>query len=116
MRKLMDVSLSFWDDMLFKGVGLYYTILDLEKSEQQDSIWEARLPELDRYAKLFPRNVIYMRWKYEDALSKGNRLALGWYNRQGLQVMGSQCRADHLCHVAVGKRAGRAYTLLSSCK
>lgn len=79
----------FWDDMLFKGVGLYYTILDLEKSEQQDSIWEARLPELDRYAKLFPRNVIYMRWKYEDALSKGNRLALGWYNRQGLQVMGA---------------------------
>ena len=79
----------FWDDILFKGVGLYYTILDLEKSEQQDSIWEARLPELDRYAKLFPRNVIYMRWKYEDALSKGNRLALGSYNRQGLQVMGA---------------------------
>ena len=33
--------------------------------------------------------MIYMRWKYEDALSKGNRLALGWYNRQGLQVMGA---------------------------
>ncbi len=79
----------FWDDMLFKGVGLYYTILDLEKPEHQDSIWEARLPELNRYARLFPQNVIYMRWKYEDALSKGNRLALDWYSRQGLQVMGA---------------------------
>lgn len=78
-----------WDDMLFKGVGLYETILDMEDPEKQDSIWNARVENLNGRLKSFPEDVIYMRWRYEDAMGKGTRIALKWYNEQGLKVMGA---------------------------
>ena len=75
--------------MLFKGVGLYETILDMEDPEKQDSIWNARVENLNGRLKSFPEDVIYMRWRYEDAMGKGTRTALKWYNEQGLKVMGA---------------------------
>lgn len=79
----------FWDDMLFHHAGLYWVITDAEKPEKIDSIWEARLPELNKQLKLFPKEVIYMRWQYGNANLKGNKLALKWFNDNHLPVMGA---------------------------
>ncbi|MBP9585298.1 MAG: family 20 glycosylhydrolase [Bacteroides sp.] len=79
----------FWDDMVFKHVGLYEVILDQEKPERMDSIWAARLPELNKHINLFPKKVVYMRWQYGNANMKGNKMALKWYNDNGLSVMGA---------------------------
>lgn len=79
----------FWDDMLFKGVDLYMAILDLEDPAKQDSIWNARVENLNDRLKSFPEDVIYMRWQYENAMGKGTRTVLKWYNEQGLKVMGA---------------------------
>lgn len=79
----------FWDDMVFKHVGLYEVILDLEKPEKMDTIWSAKLPELQKHIESFPKDVIYMRWQYGDANLKGNKMALKWYNDNGLKVMGA---------------------------
>lgn len=79
----------FWDDMVFKHVGLYNVILDTEKPEKMDSIWAARLPELNKHIGLFPKKVVYMRWQYGNANQKGNKMALKWYNDNGLAVMGA---------------------------
>lgn len=79
----------FWDDMVYKQVGLYDVILDVEKPEKMDSVWQAHLPELNEYINQFPRNVVYMRWQYGNANRKGNKMALKWYNDNGLSVMGA---------------------------
>lgn len=79
----------FWDDMLFHHAGLYWVITDAEKPERIDSLWKARLPELNKQIKLFPKEVIYMRWQYGDANLKGNKLALKWFKDNGLSVMGA---------------------------
>lgn len=79
----------FWDDMVFHQAGLYWVITDAEKPERMDSLWEARLPELNKQIKLFPKEVVYMRWQYGNANLKGNKLALKWFNDHGLSVMGA---------------------------
>lgn len=79
----------FWDDMVFKQVGLYNVILDDEKTELMDSIWNANLPKLEQHIHHFPKEVIYMRWQYGNANRKGNKMALQWYNDHNLFVMGA---------------------------
>ncbi|MEG1587244.1 MAG: family 20 glycosylhydrolase [Bacteroidales bacterium] len=79
----------FWDDMVFKQVGLYDVILDTENPEKMDSVWNANLPLLNKHKKQFPKQVVYMRWQYGNADRKGNKMALKWYNDQGLKVMGA---------------------------
>lgn len=79
----------FWDDMVFKHTGLYEVILDTADPAKMDSIWQARLPELNSHISLFPKKVVYMRWQYGNANQKGNKMALKWYHDNGLQVMGA---------------------------
>lgn len=79
----------FWDDMVFKHLGLYDVILDQEKPEKMDSIWKTKEPELKKHIGSFPKNVVYMRWQYGNANLKGNKMALKWYNDNGLKVMGA---------------------------
>lgn len=74
----------FWDDMVFKHLGLYDVILDQEKPEKMDSIWKTKEPELKKHIGSFPKNVVYMRWQYGNANLKGNKMALKWYNDNGL--------------------------------
>ncbi len=79
----------FWDDMLFKNVGLYSLINGEIDSKKMDSIWQANLPKLNEHLHHFPKNVIYMRWQYFNADQKGNKLALKWYKDNNLPVMGA---------------------------
>lgn len=79
----------FWDDMVFKQIGLYAAILDQIPSEQIDSVWNTHLPELNKHIRSFPKDVVYMRWQYGNANQKGNKKALQWYYDNGLRVMGA---------------------------
>lgn len=79
----------FWDDMVFKQVGLYATILDQIPAEQVDSAWNRHLPDLEKHIASFPKEVIYMRWQYGDANRPGNKKALKWYYDNGLRMMGA---------------------------
>lgn len=79
----------FGDDMVFKQVGLYSTILDQIPPQQVDSTWNKHLPELEKHIQSFPKEVIYMRWQYGNANLPGNKKALQWYYNNGLKVMGA---------------------------
>lgn len=79
----------FWDDMVFKQVGLYAAILDQIPPQQVDSVWNAHLPELNKHIKSFPKEVIYMRWQYGNANLPGNKKALKWYHDNKLKTMGA---------------------------
>lgn len=79
----------FWDDMVFKQVGLYPVILDQIPPEQIDSVWNEHLPELNKHIRSFPKNVVYMRWQYGDADRPGNKKALAWYRDNHLKAMGA---------------------------
>lgn len=93
----------FWDDMVFKEVGLYNVILDEEKNpEQMDSIWKANLFKLDKHIDHFPKDVIYMRWQYGNANQKGNKMALKWYNDHKLPVMGATAAQTTYAMMALG--------------
>ena len=79
----------FWDDMVFKHVGLYAAILDQIPPQQVDSVWQKQLPELNKHIKSFPKKVIYMRWQYGNADQPGNKKALQWYHDNKLKTMGA---------------------------
>lgn len=79
----------FWDDMVFKHVGLYAAILDQIPPQQVDSVWQKQLPELNKHIKSFPKEVIYMRWQYGNADQPGNKKALQWYHDNKLKTMGA---------------------------
>lgn len=79
----------FWDDMVFKQVGLYEVILDQTSPENVDSVWNKHLPELNKHIKSFPKEVVYMRWQYGNADQPGNKKALKWYYDNGLRAMGA---------------------------
>lgn len=79
----------FWDDMVFKQVGLYSAILDQIPPEEVDSVWNKHLSELEKHISSFPKEVIYMRWQYGNANRPGNKKALQWYYNNGLRVMGA---------------------------
>ena len=79
----------FWDDMVFKQVGLYAAILDQISPEQVDSVWNVHLPELNKHIRSLPKEFVYMRWQYGNANQPGNKKALKWYYDNGLRVMGA---------------------------
>ena len=45
--------------------------------------------KLDEAIGLFPKECVYMRWKYEDATTPAHRRLLEWYHDKGLKVMGA---------------------------
>ncbi|WP_329902931.1 family 20 glycosylhydrolase [Porphyromonas pogonae] len=77
----------FWDDMPWKHMGLGRLLEDSNTPDQVDSLW--RRADLDASLKLFPRDAIYMRWRYTDAGDPGNCKILDWYAHNGLRVMGA---------------------------
>lgn len=95
MKRVSDYAVKhgrtpvFWDDMVFKQVGLYAAILDQISPEQVDSVWNVHLPELNKHIRSFPKEVVYMRWQYGNANQPGNKKALKWYYDNGLRVMGA---------------------------
>ncbi len=95
LKRVSDYALKhnripiFWDDMVFKQVGLYPVILDQLPPEKIDSVWNKHLPELNKHIKSFPKDVIYMRWQYGNANKPGNKKALKWYQDNHLKAMGA---------------------------
>lgn len=75
----------FWDDMPLKYAGLWEL---QEKSEEEVAkVWNT--DKLDRAIGLFPKECVYMRWKYENETTPANKRLLKWYHDKGLKVMGA---------------------------
>ena len=80
----------FWDDMVLKHSGVYHTVSNTEYEEEQvEEIWKKNEPRLQAFLDRFPKNCIYMRWNYFAPQAIGNGMAMDWFRRQGLQVMGA---------------------------
>lgn len=77
----------FWDDMPLKYAGVWDIINSNMTQEEVDKAWNPS--KLDQAIELFPKECIYMRWKYEDAQTPANRKIVNWYSRKGLRVMGA---------------------------
>ena len=59
-----------------------------DKSEEEVvKVWNT--DKLDEAIGLFPKECVYMRWKYEDATTPAHRRLLEWYHDKGLKVMGA---------------------------
>ena len=59
-----------------------------DKSEEEVAkVWDTS--KLDEAIGLFPKECVYMRWKYEDAATSAHRRLLKWYHDKGLKVMGA---------------------------
>lgn len=77
----------FWDDMPLKYAGLWELILSNKTEEEVAQQWNT--DKLDQAIDLFPKECVYMRWKYEDATSPAHQRLLKWYHDKGLKVMGA---------------------------
>lgn len=77
----------FWDDMPLKYAGLWNLILGDKSEEEVAKVWNT--DKLDQAIDLFPKECVYMRWKYEDATAPAHRRLLKWYHDKGLKVMGA---------------------------
>lgn len=77
----------FWDDMPLKYAGLWELALSDKPEEEVAKEWNA--DKLDAAIELFPKECVYMRWKYEDATTPAHRRLLKWYHDKGLKVMGA---------------------------
>lgn len=77
----------FWDDMPLKYAGLWNLILGDKSEEEVAKAWNT--DKLDQALDLFPKECVYMRWKYEDATAPAHRRLLKWYHDKGLKVMGA---------------------------
>ena len=77
----------FWDDMPLKYAGIWDLVLSDKKEEEVAQIWNTS--KLDAAIDLFPKECIYMRWKYEDATTSAHQRLLKWYHNKGLKVMGA---------------------------
>lgn len=77
----------FWDDMPLKYAGLWTLILGDKSEEEVAKVWNT--DKLDEAISLFPKECIYMRWKYEDATAPAHQRLLKWYHDKGLKVMGA---------------------------
>lgn len=77
----------FWDDMPLKYADLWEIINSNRNQEEIDKAWNTK--KLDEGISLFPKECVYMRWKYEDALTPGNKKIVNWYHQKGLRVMGA---------------------------
>lgn len=80
----------FWDDMIFNLAEVYMSMHDsITPADSVNRLWEQRIPALDKYLHLFPKDCIYMRWHYSVPGVQGNQNALKWMKDKGLQVMGA---------------------------
>lgn len=77
----------FWDDMPLKYSGLWNLINSDMSEEEVNRVWNTE--KLDKAIDLFPKECIYMRWKYEDPQTPANRKIVAWYHDKGLRVMGA---------------------------
>lgn len=77
----------FWDDMPLKYAGVWELILGNKSEEEVSKEWNPS--KLNQAIDLFPKECIYMRWKYEDATSPAHQRLLKWYHDKGLKVMGA---------------------------
>lgn len=77
----------FWDDMPLKYAGLWELALSDKTEEEVAKEWNTE--KLDKAIDLFPKECVYMRWKYEDATAPAHRKLLKWYSDKGLKVMGA---------------------------
>lgn len=77
----------FWDDMPLKYADLWELALSDKTEEEVAKEWNTE--KLDKAIDLFPKECVYMRWKYEDATTPAHRKLLKWYSDKGLKVMGA---------------------------
>ena len=87
----------FWDDMAFKHAGMWGLMM-VENDATQEEVerrWNTDL--LDKDIDLFPKECVYMRWKYDDSTTPANGKALDWYAEKGLKVMAATTASDALC-------------------
>lgn len=77
----------FWDDMPLKYAGIWELALSDKTEEEVAKEWNT--DKLDKAIDLFPKECVYMRWKYEDATSPAHQRLLKWYSDKGLKVMGA---------------------------
>lgn len=77
----------FWDDMPLKYAGLWELVLSNKTEEEVAKEWNTE--KLDKAIDLFPKECVYMRWKYEDATTPAHQRLLKWYSDKGLKVMGA---------------------------
>lgn len=77
----------FWDDMPLKYADLWELALSDKTEEEVAKEWNTE--KLDKAIDLFPKECVYMRWKYEDATAPAHRKLLKWYSDKGLKVMGA---------------------------
>lgn len=77
----------FWDDMPLKYAGLWELALSNKTEEEVAKEWNT--DKLDQAIDLFPKECVYMRWKYEDATTPAHQRLLKWYHDKGLKVMGA---------------------------
>lgn len=77
----------FWDDMPLKYAGIWELTLSDKTEEEVAKEWNT--DKLDKAIDLFPKECVYMRWKYEDATSPAHQKLLKWYSDKGLKVMGA---------------------------
>ena len=86
----------FWDDMPFKHAGMWgLMMVENASAEEVNRRWNTDL--LDEAIDLFPKECVYMRWKYDDSTIPANQKALDWYQAKGLKVMGATTASDGLC-------------------
>ena len=77
----------FWDDMPLKYAGIWELVLSDKSEEEVAKAWNT--DKLDKAVDLFPKECVYMRWKYEDATAPAHQRLLKWYHEKGLKVMGA---------------------------
>lgn len=77
----------FWDDMPLKYAGIWELVLSDKTDAEVAKEWNTE--KLDKAIDLFPKECVYMRWKYEDATSPAHQRLLKWYSDKGLKVMGA---------------------------
>ncbi|MFQ9021080.1 MAG: hypothetical protein ACLR6J_06340 [Parabacteroides merdae] len=75
------------DDMPLKYAGIWELALSDKSEEEVVKVWNT--DKLDEAIGLFPKECVYMRWKYEDATTPAHRRLLEWYHDKGLKVMGA---------------------------
>lgn len=77
----------FWDDMPLKYANVWELIQSDKSEAEVATLWNTA--QLDQAIELFPKECVYMRWKYEDATAPAHQRLLRWYHDKGLKVMGA---------------------------
>lgn len=76
----------FWDDMPLKHADVFRLTYDPQfDGAAVDSLWNEKA--LNAELKLFPKNCIFMRWRYEESDLPGNLRLLDWYDKNHISVI-----------------------------